>query len=66
MEERLQKLIASAGIASRRKAEEMILTGQVTVNGQIVTELGIKGTISKSRANLSTRGWRIKRISIFC
>ncbi|MBL8149028.1 MAG: rRNA pseudouridine synthase [Blastocatellia bacterium] len=42
MEDRLQKLIANAGIASRRKAEEMILTGQVSVNGQIVTELGSK------------------------
>lgn len=39
---RLQKLIASAGIASRRKAEELIAQGRVTVNGQIVTELGSK------------------------
>lgn len=40
--ERLQKLIAAAGIASRRKAEEMISAGLVSVNGQIVTELGTK------------------------
>jgi 23S rRNA pseudouridine2605 synthase len=40
--ERLQKIIAAAGIASRRKAEELISTGQVSVNGQIVTELGSK------------------------
>src|SRR5246127_1419202 len=40
--ERLQKIIAAAGIASRRKAEELISTGQVSVNGQIVTELGTK------------------------
>lgn len=39
---RLQKIIAAAGIASRRKAEEMIVAGQVTVNGQIITELGTK------------------------
>ncbi|MGH9576739.1 MAG: pseudouridine synthase, partial [Terriglobales bacterium] len=39
---RLQKIIAAAGIASRRKAEEMIVAGRVTVNGQIVTELGAK------------------------
>ncbi len=42
MSERLQKLIAAAGIASRRHAEEMISAGQVTVNGQVVTELGTK------------------------
>ncbi|MBI3949671.1 MAG: rRNA pseudouridine synthase [Acidobacteria bacterium] len=42
MGERLQKLIARAGIASRRKAEELILMGQVTVNGKVVTELGTK------------------------
>ena len=42
MQERLQKLIAAAGVASRRKAEEMILAGEVTVNGQVVTELGTK------------------------
>lgn len=40
--ERLQKLIAQAGIASRRAAEEMIKSGEVTVNGQVVTELGTK------------------------
>ena len=40
--ERLQKIIAGAGIASRRKAEELITGGRVTVNGQVVTELGSK------------------------
>ncbi len=39
---RLQKVIAAAGIASRRKAEELILAGRVRVNGQIVRELGVK------------------------
>src|SRR6201996_598907 len=39
---RLQKIIAQAGIVSRRKAEELILEGRVQVNGQIVTELGTK------------------------
>ena len=41
-EERLQKYLANCGIASRRKAEELILNGKVSVNGKIVTELGIK------------------------
>ena len=40
--ERLQKIIAAAGIASRRKAEELITGGLVSVNGQTVTELGSK------------------------
>ncbi|RSK27495.1 rRNA pseudouridine synthase [Bacillus sp. HMF5848] len=40
--ERLQKVIAHAGIASRRKAEEMIIEGRVKVNGKVVNELGVK------------------------
>jgi 23S rRNA pseudouridine2605 synthase len=42
MEERLQKIIARAGIASRRHAEDLIRSGMVTVNGRTVTELGSK------------------------
>jgi 23S rRNA pseudouridine2605 synthase len=41
-EARLQKIIAAAGVASRRKAEELITAGRVTVNGAVVTELGSK------------------------
>jgi 23S rRNA pseudouridine2605 synthase len=40
--ERLQKIIAAAGVASRRKAEELIAAGRVQVNGQVVSELGSK------------------------
>jgi 16S rRNA U516 pseudouridylate synthase RsuA-like enzyme len=40
--ERLQKILAHAGVASRRKAEEMIVSGRVRVNGKIVSELGSK------------------------
>ena len=40
--ERLQKIIAAAGIASRRKAEEMISSGRVSVNGEIVSQMGTK------------------------
>lgn len=40
--ERLQKVIAQAGVASRRKAEELIVQGKVKVNGNIVKELGTK------------------------
>lgn len=41
-EERLQKILAGAGVASRRKSEELILEGRVTVNGKVITELGTK------------------------
>ena len=40
--ERLQKVIAESGVASRRKAEELILNRRVKVNGEIITELGVK------------------------
>ena len=42
--ERLQKAMAAAGVASRRKCEELILAGRVKVNGFVVTELGTKVT----------------------
>jgi 23S rRNA pseudouridine2605 synthase len=42
MQERLQKILAHAGVASRRHAEELITSGRVTVNGHMVTELGSK------------------------
>ena len=41
-EERLQKYLAECGIASRRKCEEFISMGRVSVNGEIITELGTK------------------------
>ena len=44
-EERLQKIISHAGVASRRKAEELILAGRVKVNGAVVTELGSKADL---------------------
>lgn len=47
--ERLQKVIAQAGIASRRAAEEIILAGRVRVNGRVVTELGAKADPRKDK-----------------
>src|SRR3954470_12301148 len=47
MEERLQKIIAAAGIASRRKAEELITEGRVAVNGKVVRELGAKADAAR-------------------
>src|SRR6185437_4926187 len=44
-EERLQKILSQAGVTSRRKAEELIVEGRVTVNGKAVTELGSKADL---------------------
>src|ERR687886_44458 len=54
MQERLQKLIAAAGIASRRHAEELIEAGEVTVNGETVRELGTKA--DPGRDHIKVRG----------
>lgn len=48
MEERLQKVLAHAGVASRRSCEELILSGKVKVDGKQVTELGVKVDRQKS------------------
>ena len=56
--ERLQKIMASAGVASRRKSEEIILQGRVTVNGKVVTELGTK--VDPRRDEIRVDGQRIQ------
>src|SRR5215469_5352507 len=55
MQERLQKIIARAGIASRRHAEQLILSGQVRVNGHVVTELGSKADPARDKIEVSGR-----------
>ena len=52
--ERLQKIIAAAGVASRRKAEELITSGLVSVNGKLITELGAKA--DPENDNIKVRG----------
>jgi 23S rRNA pseudouridine2605 synthase len=52
MQERLQKIIARAGIASRRHAEELISSGHVRVNGEVVTELGAKADPESDRVEV--------------
>jgi 23S rRNA pseudouridine2605 synthase len=54
MQERLQKIIAATGMASRRGAEEMILHGEVMVNGKLITELGSKADPEKD--HIKVRG----------
>jgi 23S rRNA pseudouridine2605 synthase len=55
--ERLQKFLSRAGISSRRQAEELILAGKVAVNGQVVTELGVK--IDPDRDRVQVEGKRV-------
>lgn len=52
---RLQKVIADSGLASRRKAEEFIVHGRVTVNGQVVCELGTKVDPAKDHVKVDGR-----------
>lgn len=55
MQVRLQKVIADAGLASRRKAEEFITAGRVTVNGRVVRELGTRVDPSKDHIKVDGR-----------
>lgn len=55
--ERLQKVMASCGIASRRKSEELILNGKVRVNGKVITEVGCK--VDPIRDIIEVEGKRI-------
>ena len=57
-QERLQKLLAHAGVSSRRKAEQLILEGRVTVNGAVITELGTKA--DPDQDHIKVDGKRVK------
>jgi len=54
-EERLQKILASVGVASRRKAEQLIVEGRVTLNGKTITELGTKADIERDHIKVDGR-----------
>lgn len=56
--ERLQKFLSRAGVASRRAAEEIIRAGRVSVNGQLVTEMGSK--VDSARDVVKVDGHRVK------
>lgn len=53
--ERLQKVLARGGVASRRRAEELIASGRVTVDGQRVTELGVRVDPARARVLVDGR-----------
>src|SRR5438067_9117031 len=54
-EERLQKILAHAGVASRRRAEVLITAGRVSVNGKTVSELGSKADLSVDKIKVDGR-----------
>lgn len=54
-EERLQKILSRAGVTSRRKAEDMIVQGRVSVNGAMVTELGSKADLEQDHIKVDGR-----------
>jgi 23S rRNA pseudouridine2605 synthase len=54
-EERLQKILSQAGVASRRQAEKLIVEGRVTVNGSAVTELGSKADLERDHIKVDGR-----------
>jgi len=56
---RLQKYLADCGVASRRKAEELILAGKIRVNGQVVTQLGTK--VDPGKDTVTSNGRRVTR-----
>ncbi len=63
--ERLQKIIAGAGIAARRKAEAMILAGRVSVNGQVITELGTRADPERDSIKVDGRLIRQPRSRLY-
>jgi 23S rRNA pseudouridine2605 synthase len=54
-EERLQKILSQAGVASRRQAEQIIVEGRVSVNGSVVTELGSKADLERDHIKVDGR-----------
>jgi len=64
-EQRLQKILSQAGVASRRKAEEMITAGRVTVNGEIITELGSKADFEVDHVKVDGRLLRAPKHHIY-
>lgn len=65
MPERLQKLIARAGLASRRTAESLIQAGAVRVNGRVVTQLGAKADPERDRIEVEGRLLRFPQRDLY-
>jgi 23S rRNA pseudouridine2605 synthase len=64
-DERLQKILSTVGVASRRKAEQMIVEGRVTVNGKTITELGTKADLSRDHIKVDGKLLRPARRHVY-
>lgn len=64
-EQRLQKILAHAGVASRRKSEELIEAGRVTVNGKVIRELGSKADLSQDVIQVDGRTIREEQDKVY-
>ena len=62
---RLQKYLAEAGIASRRKAEELILQGKIKVNGKTITTLGTKVVPNKDKVEYDGKEIKIQNNLVY-
>ncbi len=65
MECRLQKYLAECGVASRRKAEELILSGKIKVNGGVVTELGTKVNPSRDKVMYNNKLVKLEKNKVY-
>src|SRR5690554_3826616 len=65
MKERLQKVLAQAGVASRRASEKLIIAGRVTVNGRIVTELGTKVDLNQDTVKVDGKPIEVKERFVY-
>ena len=63
--ERLQKILSRAGVASRRKAEQLIVEGRVTVNGTTITELGSKADLARDHIKVDGQLLRAPKRSVY-
>lgn len=63
--ERLQKIISHAGVASRRKAEELIIQGEVRVNGHVITELGTKADLNVDHIKVGGKLLRAPKAMVY-
>ncbi len=64
-EERLQKILSQAGVASRRQAEKLMVEGRVSVNGTVITELGSKADLERDHIKVDGRLLRAPKRLIY-
>ena len=65
-EERLQKILAQAGIASRRKAEVLMLEGRVSVNGETVNGMGAKADAERDQIKVDGALIHLPKRHVYC